>query len=86
MESQHHSPDEERLVEMIREGIDLAFRDVGLNQSEVFELRKDLTFLREQRILCDEIKRKRVWYVISLGILAVGTVFVIGLRGWFWGP
>jgi hypothetical protein len=70
---------------MIREGIDLAFRDVGLNQEEVFELRKDLTFLREQRILCDEIKRKGVWYVFSLILLAAGALILIGFRGWIWG-
>ena len=76
----------EELIEMIREGIDLAFRDIGLNQQEVFELRKDLTFLREQRVLCDEIKRKGVWYVLSLVLLGAAALITIGLRGWLWGP
>lgn len=77
-----HDLDPLDLKRLIREGIEESFRDVGLDQSEVFELRKDMTFLREQRIACESVKRKGLLGIVTVVMTGLIAILVLGLREW----
>lgn len=72
----------DELESLIKCGVDRAFKDVGLNQSEVFELRKDMTFLREWRISCEDLRHKGLWYSISLIVLGLTALIAMGFKQW----
>ena len=74
----------EQLQDLITRGVDQSFRDVGLNQAEVYELRKDLTFLREQRVLCEQLRARGLIYMMITLITAVVALVTIGIRSWLY--
>lgn len=72
----------DELEHLITAGVEAAFKDVGLNQSEVFELRKDMTFLREWRVSCEDLRQKGMWYTASLMVLGIAALIGLGLKQW----
>ena len=72
----------DKLEQLIKDGIRDSFRDVGLNDEEVFELRKDLTFLREQRLTCDKLRVSGLWYLLSVAGAGITGLLVLGFKGW----
>ena len=73
-----------QLQDLIAKGVDQSFRDIGLNQAEVYELRKDLTFLREQRLLCEQLRSRGLIYIMITLITAIVALITIGIRGWLY--
>ena len=80
----------ERAIEKaVEAGVSRALFDIGVNHTDsqqILEHRKDMTFLREQRITCEQIKRRGLWYSLSLLILGTTGLLVIGLKGFFNAP
>ena len=80
----------ERAIEKaVEAGVSRALFDIGLNHTDnqqILEHRKDMTFLREQRITCEQIKRKGLWYSLSLLILGTVGILVIGIKGFLNAP
>lgn len=74
--------DKDELEVLIAAGVERAFRDVGLNQQEVFELRKDLTFLREWRTTCDGMRTKGIFAVITLLVSGFAALVFMGYKSW----
>jgi len=70
------------LETLIAAGVQRAFRDVGLNQEEVYELRKDLTFLREWRTTCDTLRVKGAWTIFWLTLTGITGLVILGVRTW----
>jgi hypothetical protein len=68
---------------IITGAINKAFRDVGLDPSTAFELRKDLNFLRDWRETCELVKSRGIISGITLIFAALATVLLIGVKGWF---
>lgn len=84
METEHVTKAE--LRELIRSAINESFLNVGLNHEEVFELRKDLTFLREQRIMCESLRTRGIWYMGAIVLSGIVGLILIGFKGWVSGP
>jgi hypothetical protein len=59
-----------------------AFRDVGLDPSAAFELRRDLTFLREWRETCELVRSRGIISGVTLIFAALATVLLLGVKGW----
>ena len=72
----------ERLVER---AIVKAFRDLGFDEADTFEVRKDLMFLREWRHTCEEVKHKGAFTMITVVVTALIGLLVLGFRGWIHG-
>lgn len=75
----------EALRIIVQEAVAAEFRDVGLDRSnpkEVFEVRRDLAFIREQRELCDGLRSKSVWWVLSTILVGGVALLVLGFRAY----
>lgn len=75
----------DELEQLIANGVERAFRDVGFNRKDVFEFRKDLTFLREWRLMCDSVRSKSLLTLVTLGITGLVGLLLIGFTMWFKG-
>jgi hypothetical protein len=73
----------EEFEEIVTGVIHKAFRDVGLDPSTAFELRKDLNFLRDWRETCELVKSRGIISGVTLIFAALATVLLIGVKGWF---
>ena len=78
------SPAQTRELELvIASALGRAFRDMGLDQDQIYELRKDLTFLREWRETCELIRTRSLIVFITLVIgSAIGALW-LGFKGYF---
>ena len=72
----------EELKKLISDGVKSSVRDIGLTDAEVFELRKDLTFLREQRLTCEKIKTHGVVYSMMILLTGLAGIVALGFKGW----
>lgn len=70
---------------LIATGVSRAFRDIGLNQEEVFELRKDLNFLRDWRVSCETMRQRGTWAIITVLVTGVIGLIIMGIRSWVGG-
>jgi len=79
--------DKEQLEHIIENAIKRAFRDVGIDHGgdddRLFELRRDLIFLREWRMTCDLMKKRGIISGVTLLMAAFATVLLLGVKGWF---
>ena len=77
------SPAQTRELELvIAHALGRAFRDIGLDQDQIYELRKDLTFLREWRETCELIRTRSLIVFITLVIgSAIGALW-LGFKGY----
>lgn len=73
---------DEQLEELFERAIAKAFRDIGFEQDDVFEVRRDLLFLREWRHTCEEVRHKGIFTLATLVITGVIGLLVLGFRGW----
>lgn len=77
------TPEEKREIEeVIASAIERAFRDIGLDSGEVFELRRDLTFLREWRKSCELVRNRSIITFIGVTGMAFLAMLVAGVKGW----
>lgn len=74
--------DRHELETIITQAIENAFRDVGFDRGEVFELRRDLTFLREWRLTCELVRSRGIIAAVTLVMGALATVILLGFKGW----
>ena len=60
--------------------------DMGLDHmhwEEVQALKKDLSFVRETRLRCEDIKSRTIWVAVSVVVIGVVTILVLGFKEWF---
>lgn len=67
---------------LVERAIVKAFRDLGFETHETFEVRKDLMFLREWRQTCEEVRSKGTFTIVSLLVTGLIGLLVLGFRGW----
>lgn len=71
------------LVEAIAtRAVKQAFRDIGIDDGNAFEMRKDMAHLREWRLTCEGVKARGVLAVMSLMITGVVALIILGFRQW----
>lgn len=70
---------------MVREGVRAAFRDVGFNEQEAFEHRRDMEFLRDWRKLCELSRSRGILMILTMIITGLVGMLVLGFRGYFSG-
>ena len=76
------SPEDKRqLEEIIQSSIEGAFRDMGFDRGEVFEFRRDLTFLREWRQTCELVRNRSIITFIGVTGVALLAMLVAGVKG-----
>lgn len=78
---------DDQIEAVVERGIIKAFRDLGLyageDMGEVFEVRRDMTFLREWRMTCEQVRSKGTLAVVSMVITAMTALLVLGAKGFF---
>lgn len=78
---------DEQIEAIVERGIVKAFRDLGLHAGDdanaVFEVRRDLTFLREWRLTCEQVRSRGTLAVMSMILTAMTALLVLGARNFF---
>jgi len=78
---------EQQIETIVERAIVKAFRDLGIyadgDTGEIFEVRRDMTFLREWRMTCEQVRSKGTLAVMSMIITAVGAMIVLGTKQFF---
>ena len=67
---------------LVERAIVKAFRDLGFDAQDPFEIRRDLNFLREWRVTCEDVRHKGTFTLITLAITGIIGLLVLGFRGW----
>lgn len=80
---------EELVAKGVESGINRALRDLGLpsshdNYETIKRFRSNQQFLDDWRELCELVKHKGVATAILMVMTALGTVIVLGFKGWIW--
>lgn len=71
---------------MVEVGVRRAFRDVGFNDEEVFEHRRDMEFLREWRKVCELSRSRGVVVLVTMVITGAVGMILLGFKNYFhWG-
>lgn len=75
---------EEQIGQIVERAVFKAFRDLGLqvHEDDLFESRKDLTFLREWRHTCEEVRSKGVVAMAGLTLTGVIALLLLGFKDW----
>ena len=60
-----------------------AFRDMGINDGDPFEMRKDLAHLREWRQSCEQIRGRGLVTIVGMAITGAAALLLLGFKGWF---
>jgi len=81
--------DRKEVEELVTVAVTRAFRDLGItagDQASVAELRairEDMSFLREWRQLCEEMRHKGVATAVLMSMGALAVVMLLGIKQWF---
>ena len=60
-----------------------AFRDMGINDGDPFEMRKDLAHLREWRTTCEAMRGRGILTIVGMAITGLAALILLGFKGWF---
>lgn len=72
----------EDIEEIASEAIKRAFRDMGITESDPFEMRKDFAHLREWRITCEQVRSRGTITLAMLVLTGLIGLLVLGFKGW----
>ena len=78
---------EDQIESVVERAIVKAFRDLGIyaggDAGEIFEVRRDMSFLREWRQTCEQVRSKGTLAVLSMMLTAIAALLVLGTRQFF---
>lgn len=77
---------EGQIQEIVERAIVKAFRDLGIqgqSDDEVFQVRRDLLFLREWRLTCEQVRSKGTFALAGIIITAMTSLLVLGAKNFF---
>lgn len=72
----------EDMEQIVEAGVQRALRDIGIMDSDPFEMRKDFAHLREWRLTMEQVRNKGMGAATMMVISGFIALLLIGFKGW----